>query len=142
MDDYLAAAVQIVTAQARVRVMSEDEMASMVKRLTASIRNIGDNSEAADEPRADPAAAKHSIKEKSVTCLVCGSVFKILSARHLASHGLTPEEYKEKFGLKLKTALVAKSLQRMRKKKMLDMRLWEKRAQKKAVVKSQKSKEA
>jgi predicted transcriptional regulator len=142
MDDYLAAAVQIVTAQARVRVMSEDEMASMVKRLTASIRSIGDNSEAADEPQIDAAAAKHSIKEKSVTCLVCGSVFKILSSRHLASHGLTPEEYKEKFGLKPKTALVAKSLQRMRKKKMQDMRLWEKRTQKKAVVKPKKSKEA
>ena len=57
MDDYLAAAVQIVTAQARVRVMSEDEMASMVKKLTAGIRNIGDNSEAADEPQIDAAAA-------------------------------------------------------------------------------------
>jgi predicted transcriptional regulator len=142
MDDYLAAAVQIVTAQARVRVMSEDEMASMVKRLAAGIRSVGEDSGTTDEPQMDPAAAKHSIKEKSVTCLVCGSTFKILSARHLASHGLTPEEYKEKFGLKPKTALVAKSLQRMRKKKMQDMRLWEKRAQKKTAVKPKKTKEA
>jgi predicted transcriptional regulator len=142
MDDYLAAAIQIVTAQARVRVMNEDEMASMVKRLASNIRNIGETSEGNEEPQIDTVAAKNSIKEKSVTCLVCGSVFKILSSRHLASHGLTPEEYKEKYGLKPKTALVAKSLQRMRKRKMQDMRLWEKRAQKKVTVKIKKAKEA
>ena len=142
MDDYLAAAIQIVTAQARVRVMSEDEMASMIKRLTANIRSVEESANVENDPQIDAATAKSSIKEKSVTCLVCGSVYKILSARHLASHGLTPEEYKEKFGLKPKTALVAKSLQRMRKKKMQDMRLWEKRAQKKVAVKPKKTKES
>ncbi|MDR1776608.1 MAG: MucR family transcriptional regulator [Desulfovibrio sp.] len=138
MDDYLAAAIQIVTAQAKVRVMSEDEMSSMVKKLSASIRAIGESADAVEEVQIDYAAAKNSIKEKSVVCLVCGSTFKILSSRHLASHGLTPEEYREKFGLKPKTALVAKSLQRMRKKKMQDMRLWEKRVHKKAVPKPKK----
>ncbi|MDR2489570.1 MAG: MucR family transcriptional regulator [Desulfovibrio sp.] len=142
MDDYLSAAIRIVMAQAKVRVMSEDEMASMVKKLAASIRCLGESSDAAEESQIDASTVKNSIREKSVTCLVCGSVFKILSARHLASHGLTPEEYKEKFGMKPKTPLVAKSLQRMRKKKMQDMRLWEKRTQAKTAAKTKKVKEA
>ncbi|MDR3320267.1 MAG: MucR family transcriptional regulator [Desulfovibrio sp.] len=141
MDDYLVEALQIVKAQASVRAMTEDEISSMVKTLATSLRSIGGSEEVADEPQIDSATAKNSIKEKSITCLVCGSVFKILSSRHLATHSLSPEEYKEKYGLKPKTALVAKLLQRMRKKKMLDMRLWEKRSQNKTAVKSKKIKE-
>ncbi|MDR1777253.1 MAG: MucR family transcriptional regulator, partial [Desulfovibrio sp.] len=39
---------------------------------------------------------------------------------------------KEKWKLKPGTALVCKSLQRERKKKMLDMKLWERRTDRKA----------
>jgi predicted transcriptional regulator len=70
---------------------------------------------------------KKAIKEKSVTCLECGKSFKILTKKHLATHGLAPEEYKEKWGYKKNTPLVCKSLQRERRKKMKEMRLWEKR---------------
>jgi predicted transcriptional regulator len=51
----------------------------------------------------------------------------VLTKRHLASHGLTVDEYKEKYGYKKGTSLVAKSLARERRKTMLNMRLWEKR---------------
>lgn len=71
--------------------------------------------------------ARKSIKEKSVTCLECGKTFKILTKRHLASHGLDMASYKEKWGLKKDVPLVCKSLQRERRRKMKDIRLWEKR---------------
>jgi predicted transcriptional regulator len=76
------------------------------------------------EPAVDP---KKAIREKSVVCLECGKSFKVLTKKHLASHGLTPEEYKEKWGYKKGTSLVAKGLARERRKKMKDMKLWEKR---------------
>ena len=52
---------------------------------------------------------------------------KVLTKRHLITHGLTPEQYKEKYGYKKGTSLVAKSLARSRRKTMQDMKLWEKR---------------
>jgi predicted transcriptional regulator len=109
--------------------MDENEIASLVRNLAAGIRSI-DSSQSLEEKIIEADVVKNSIKEKSVTCLECGKVFKILSSRHLALHGLSPAEYKAKYGLKPKTSLISKSLQRERKKKMLDMKLWERRGKK------------
>lgn len=130
MDEYLKEALDIVKAQASVRNMTEEEITAMVKKLAAGIRGIDDEgsvSSVAQDMVDDP---KKAIKEKSITCLECGKSFKILTKKHLGSHGLTPEEYREKWGYKKNLPLVCKSLQRERRKKMKDMRLWEKRAPK------------
>ena len=57
----------------------------------------------------------------------CGKSFRVLTKRHLATHDLTPEAYREKWGYKKGTSLVAKFLARECRKKMQDMQLWEKR---------------
>ena len=127
MEDYLKEALEIVKAQASVRTMTEEEITSMVQSLSKGIRNIAEDTAdvaANAEPPVDP---KKAIREKSVICLECGKSFKVLTKKHLASHGLTPEEYKAKWGYKKGTSLVAKSLARERRKKMKDMKLWEKR---------------
>lgn len=130
MDDFLKQALEIVKAQASVRNMTEEEIISMVEKLAKGIANISegvDEAEAAQVPAVDP---KKAIREKSVICLECGKSFKVLTKRHLASHDLTPVEYKEKWGYTKKTSLVCKSLARERRKKMADMKLWERRGKK------------
>jgi len=132
MEEHLKSALEIVKAQASVRNMTDEEITSMVKRLASGIKDISEGVAASDAfqgPAMDP---KKAIKEKSVTCLECGKSFKVITKKHLASHGLTPEEYKEKYGFKKNTPLVCKSLQRDRRKKMKDMRLWEKKTKKSA----------
>ena len=104
MEDYLKEALEIVKAQASVRTMTEEEITSMVRKLAHGIQAIG---------------------------CVCGKSFKILTKKHLGSHDLTPAEYREKFGYKKNFPLVCKSLQRERRKKMKDMKLWTKRGKKK-----------
>ncbi|MBE1424115.1 transcriptional regulator, MucR family [Desulfomicrobium apsheronum] len=130
MEDYLKQAIEIVKAQASVRNMNEDEITSMIRALTQSIRGVAEGVVPVvdTEPAVDP---KNAIREKSVICCECGKSFKVLTKRHLATHGLTPEEYREKYGYKKGTSLVAKSLARDRRKTMQGMKLWEKR--KKAV---------
>ena len=130
MEEYLKQAIEIVKAQASVRNMKEEEISSMIKSLAGSILNAVEGISPAinSEPGIDP---KRAIKERSVTCCECGKLFKILTKRHLATHGLTSEQYKEKFGYKKGTALVAKSLARDRRKTMQGMKIWERR--KKAV---------
>lgn len=129
MDDFLKEALDIVKAQASVRVMAEDEIISMVRRLTSDIRTICDGEGANEEVCSVDVQgdARKAIKEKSITCMECGKVFKILTRKHLASHGFDADAYREKWGLKKDTPLVCKSLQRERRKKMKDMKLWEKR---------------
>jgi predicted transcriptional regulator len=127
MEEYVTKALEIVKAQAGVRTMSEEEMTSMVFALAREIRDIVEGTEDTAPPEADLEEAKKAIKEKSVTCMECGKSFRILTRRHLATHDLTPEEYREKWGYKKGTSLVAKSLARERRKKMLEMQLWKKR---------------
>lgn len=126
-DEYFKQALSILKAQASVRVMTEEEMIAFVQNLTQAFSKLALDPEAAT-PVTEPAAdARKSIREKSITCLECDKVFKVLTQRHLASHGLTPDDYREKWGLKEHTPLVCKALQRERRKKMKEMRLWEKR---------------
>ncbi len=130
MEDSLKEALEIVKAQASVRTMTVEEITDMVQKLAAGIKAIAEGGSIAEEEHfaVDP---KKAIREKSVLCCVCGKSFKILTKKHLASHDLTTDEYREKFGYKKKLPLVCKSLQRERRKKMKEMQLWTKRGKKK-----------
>lgn len=129
MDDILKEALEIVKAQASVRTMTEEEIISMVRGLSSGLTAIaaGETSPAEPESSDFQPDPRKAIKEKTVTCLECGKTFKILTRKHLASHGLEVEAYREKWGIKKGTPLVCKGLQRERRKKMKDMKLWEKR---------------
>lgn len=126
MDDTLKETLDIVRAQAGHRVMTAEEMVSMVISLNASLVGMvaGTMEPEVAAPLMDP---KKSIKENSVTCLECGKVMKIITQRHLALHGLSGDEYRAKYGFKKGTALAAKSLVKARKEKMSEMKLWERR---------------
>ena len=129
MEKYLKEALEIVKAQASVCTMTEEEITAMISKLAVGIKAISEGTAipgSADDVAVDPAKA---IKEKSITCVECGKSFKLLTKKHLASHGLTPEEYRENCGYKKGTPLVCKSLQRERRKKMRSMKLWERRGQ-------------
>ena len=121
MEDYLKHAIELVKAQASVRVMSEDEMAEMISSLANKLKKLP----AAEAPAIDP---KRSIKEKSIVCLECGKTFKVITKKHLILHGLDAASYRAKWGFKKGTPLTCKELQRARRQKMKDMKLWEKRA--------------
>ena len=129
MEDHIKSALEIVKAQAGSRPMTEEEILSMVKSVASGIAALTTGQtelgkEDAAAPVMDP---KKSIKEASITCLECGKSFKVITRKHLASHGLTPEEYRAKYGFKKTQALACKSLARERRAKMKDMKLWERR---------------
>ncbi len=129
MENHLKEALEIVKAQAGVRVMSEEEITAMVRKLAESIKGISENCELPAEEDTAGIDPKKAIKEKSITCVLCGKSFKILTQKHLASHDHTPESYRAHCGYKKGTPLVCKSLQRERRNKMKEMRLWERRGQ-------------
>jgi len=127
MDDYLKQALEIVKAQASVRIMSEDEITYMVRTLSINLKNLENGCLEQQEVALPPIAPQKSIREKTVTCLECSKSFKIITKKHLALHGHDADSYREKWGIKKNTPLVCKELQRERRKKMKEMKLWEKR---------------
>lgn len=69
---------------------------------------------------------KKSIKKHSVECLICGAVFKQLSARHLSTHDLDPRTYRQQFGIPTTQPLSAKATTAMRRQVVQQIRPWEK----------------
>lgn len=125
MDDYLKLAIELTKAQASVRVMHEEEITAMVRTLAANLRSMAQGTAKEDDEQA--VEPSKSIKEKTITCLECGKSFKLITRKHLAQHGLDADAYREKWGIRPGAPLVCKNLQRTRRKKMKDMKLWEKR---------------
>ncbi len=59
---------------------------------------------------------KKSIQKNKIICLECGQEFKMLSPKHLKSHGLTSKEYRKKYSFSARQPLCAKSLSEHRSK--------------------------
>jgi len=57
-----------------------------------------------------------SIQKNKIVCMECGQEFRMLSPKHLKSHGLNGREYRKKWGFSLRQPLCAKSLSDRRKK--------------------------
>lgn len=141
MNVYMQGALEIVKAQAQIRPMTEDELTAMIATVYASIAQFASPTEEdaaeesveaplvceCEEPAPEVKDGRSSIKERYIICLECGKKCKFITRKHLAMHNLDPVAYREKWGLKPKQALVCKSLQRERRKKMQDMKLWEKK---------------
>lgn len=110
-------AAEIVAAQATVSKLTPEEINELIQKTYDSLKNVKANEEGATEEEAAPAMnPKDSIKQNSVTCLECGKKFKVLTKRHLKEHGLTPKEYRKKWGFKARQPLSAKSLSAKRRK--------------------------
>lgn len=129
MDDILKAALDIVTIQASTRPMTEHEILSMIGVVANGIALVftTPSPQEATIPPTSAVDPKKAIKESTIICLECGKPFKVITKKHLAAHGLTPGTYKEKYNYKKSQPLCSKNLQRERRKKMKDMRLWERR---------------
>lgn len=116
-------AVKIVEAQAGVRPMTADEACEMVKSLSDGLQRIaeGGAEPSKQEPPVDP---KRAIRDKSIVCLECGRTFKTLSKKHLESHGLTADQYREKWGYKKRAPLSCRETAKARSDRMKAMKLW------------------
>lgn len=121
--------VQIVEAQASAGMMSTEEIEESLRRIYKVLQELDAAEEVGPgvEPVREVAGKLHpaksvvlgkgpyeSIGENSVVCLECGAQFRQITANHLKSHGMTPREYKKKWGFRLKDSLAAKVVTRAR----------------------------
>lgn len=138
--DYKQMAIDFMDKQASVRPMTPGEYAAGVAEAEAQFRKLYEPAEVMEETTKLVADPKTAIKDRSVTCCICGKSMRVITKSHLLSHGLTPESYRELCGYKKGTPLITKSLQRERRNKMSELRLWERdgsgaqRAKNKAVA--------
>lgn len=110
---------EIIQSQISSKQMTTDEIKSALNETFQALRALQDaeSCEAVcNETTAQPAALdpKKSIQKNKVICLECGQEFKMLSPKHLKSHGLTGKEYRKKYGFSARQPLCAKALSEAR----------------------------
>lgn len=123
-------AAEIVQNQVSTNPMSSEEIVSSLKSVFGALQAIqkseveggpieagkaGEEGFGAEKlgEKADP---KSSILEDRIICLECGAEMRQLTAKHLGAHGLSPRDYKQKYGFPMKQPLSAKALTKARSK--------------------------
>ena len=125
----LEIAAEIVSSQVMTSSMSSEEIAASLQKVFLTLQAMQKSEtegtplewtsqglfsgEEGAERKLEP---QDSIRDDKIVCIECGLEMLQLTAKHLGSHGLTPKEYKKKYGFSMKTPLSAKSLTRARSK--------------------------
>lgn len=107
-DDIIALTADVVAAYVSNNPVPAAELPALIGQVFASLKGVagGEKVEAA-EPLKPAVPIKKSVTPEYIVCLEDGKKFKSLK-RHLGVHyGLTPDEYRAKWGLPADYPMVA-----------------------------------
>lgn len=99
---------------------SAEEVPAFLDKMHGAVSSLAGSSGAVEEvapaPEYTPAVtARKSLASKDhIISMIDGKAYKTLK-RHLSGHGLTPAEYRERYGLKADYPMVAESYAEMRR---------------------------
>lgn len=114
-------AADIVKSQSSAKSMSQEEVTAALQSTYKTLKSLqmDENCPTDDQVKSSAVpdmTTAQSIQKTKIICLECGQEFKMLSHKHLESHGLDGRGYRQKHGLKLRQPLCAKALSASRKK--------------------------
>jgi predicted transcriptional regulator len=102
-------AASIVSAYASNNKLSSQELTQLIGSTYEALRTVGEPTPSEPEtPKADKASIKKSLQADHLTSFIDGRKYKSLK-RHLNTHGMTPSEYRERYGLPNDYPMVAPS---------------------------------
>lgn len=114
--DYVAYAAEIVAAYVRNNPVATTELPDLIRSVHRSLQNLSDPAVAEPERLKPAVSVKKSINNDYLVCLEDGLKFKSLK-RHLRSkYDLSPDEYREKWGLPADYPMVAPGYSAQRSK--------------------------
>lgn len=112
---------EIIQSQINSKQMNLDEIKTALNDTFQTLKALQEAENIAGseaEPEGSPAAPilepKKSIQKNKIICMECGQEFKMLSPKHLSSHGLDSKSYRKKYGLSARQPLCSKALSEKR----------------------------
>jgi predicted transcriptional regulator len=108
--DLIAHTSEIVAAYVSANTVAPDALAGIIEAVHAKLKALATPAPEAAAPELTPAVSiKRSVTTDHIICLEDGKKLKTLK-RHLASrYGMTPDEYRAKWGLARDYPMVAPS---------------------------------
>jgi predicted transcriptional regulator len=112
-EQLLTLASEIVSAHVRNNAVSTDQLPALIQQVFNALATV--EQKTAEPPRPEPAVPiRQSIRSDHITCLECGKQFSMIK-RHLANdHKLTPDQYRQRWGLPLSYPIVAPNYAKVR----------------------------
>lgn len=128
---YIELTAEIVSAYVSNNTVPAGDMPSLISQVhQALVRVGGGNHEAPVEPLKPAISVKRSINPDYLVCLEDGKKFKSLKRHLRTQYNLTPEQYREKWGLPADYPMVAPSYAAARSQLAKDMGLGQQRRRK------------
>lgn len=112
-NQYTESTAEIVAAYVKNNTVDASHLRELIAAVGASLRDVSEGT-GTTEKSAPAVPVGRSVKKDHVVCLICGEKLKMLR-RHLRSaHGLSPDAYRELYGLKSDHPLVAPDYAKVR----------------------------
>ena len=97
-DDVLGLTAQIVSAHVGHNPVSTEALPGLIQEVYRALLNIGQQPTQAEKPT--PAVpVKQSVRQDRIICLEDGKSFSMLKRHLMTDHKLTPQQYRERWGL-------------------------------------------
>lgn len=106
-DTLLTLTADIVAAHVSNNSVAVNDLPNLIQNVHSALSGIspsGATSEAKPEPKV---SIRSSVKPDAIACIECGSRQKMLKRHLMTNHGMTPSEYRQKWGLSTDYPMVA-----------------------------------
>lgn len=122
-DDLLAYTTDIVSSYVANNSVAVDDISNVIGQVYKTLINLGSDVNLAGERPQPAVPIKRSITPDYVICLEDGKKLKMLKRHLKTAYNMTPEEYRERWGLPADYPMVAPSYAEKRSKLAKDIGL-------------------
>ncbi len=115
--DLLSCTTEIVSAHLSNNQIATDEIPSLIQRVYRTLANVdgGDSKSSIPSERPQPAVPiKRSVTPEYIICLEDGKRLKMLKRHLRTAYNMSPEEYRERWGLPADYPMVASTYAKRR----------------------------
>jgi predicted transcriptional regulator len=119
----------IVAAYVSNHVVPVSELSGLIADVHSALSNTSSPAPvvAVVEKQKPAVSVRKSLQDEQLTCLECGGTFKSLKRHLMTHHGLSPEEYREKWDLAADYPMVAPAYAEARSRLAKEMGLGQRR---------------
>jgi predicted transcriptional regulator len=106
-EELLRMTAEIVAAYVRKNPVAADQLANVIDAVYGACRDLGDTDDGLAEPLKPAVPVRKSVTPEYLICLEDGKKLKMLKRHLRATFNLTPDTYRQKWGLPQDYPMVA-----------------------------------
>jgi len=106
-DTLLTLTADIVAAHVSNNSVAVNDLPNLIQNVHSALSGISGNAAAAEAKPEPKVSIRSSIKPDYIVCLEDGKKQKMLKRHLMTNHGMTPDEYRQKWGLAADYPMVA-----------------------------------